>query len=115
MPRATKSPARRKKRKKLLKRAKGFRWSRKNKYRLAKEHLLKSSKYAYRDRKKRKKEKRRLWQTQINAATRQRGVTYSKFRHGLRQENIELDRKVLARIAQERPGLFDEIIKEAGF
>lgn len=115
MPRTTKSPARKKRKKKLLKHAKGFRWSRKNKFRLAKEHLWKSWKFAYRDRKKRKKEKRRLWQTQINAAARQRGVTYSKFQHGLREEDIGLNRKMLAQIAQDRPELFDKIIQEAGF
>lgn len=112
MPRSTKSPARRKRKKALLKHAKGFRWSRKNKYRLAKEHLFKAWKYQYRDRKKRKKEKRRLWNVQIGAATRQEGVSYSKFMHGVRQNKIELDRKVLAQLAQEHPDVFKKIMEE---
>ncbi len=114
MPRAKKSVARRRRKKALLKEAKGFRWSRKNKYRLAKEHLLKARKYAYRDRKKRKKEKRRLWNVQIGAATRQQGMNYSTFMHGMRQKEIKLDRKVLAQLAQEHPDIFKKIIIEAG-
>jgi len=100
-----------KRRKQLLKLAKGFRWSRKSKYRLAKESLLHAFKYAYRDRRTKKREFRKLWQIQINAASRKSGITYSKFINLLKNKNIELDRKVLAKLAQEHPKIFEEIVE----
>ncbi|MCD5396370.1 MAG: 50S ribosomal protein L20 [Candidatus Pacebacteria bacterium] len=102
-----------KKRRKLLKQVKGFRWGRKNKIKLAKEALLHALSYAYRDRRTKKREKRRLWQVQINAATRKLGLSYSKFMGALKKKNIELDRKILASLANEYPEIFEKIVEEA--
>jgi len=100
------------KRERLLKYTKGFHWGRKSKYRLAKEALLHAWTYTYRDRKRKKREFRRLWQIQINAACRQHGLSYSKFICGLKQKKIELDRKILAKLAQNQPEIFEKIIEE---
>jgi large subunit ribosomal protein L20 len=101
-----------KRRKHLLKYAKGFRWGRKSKYRAAKEALLHAWKYAYRDRRTKKRERRALWQIQINAACRQYGLSYSKFIYGLKKKKIGLDRKILVAIAQIHPQIFEKIVKE---
>ena len=101
-----------KKRKKLLKEAKGFKWARKSKYRAAKEALIHARKYAYRDRRRKKRDFRRLWQTQINAAVRNYDLSYSKFIHALKEKKIELDRKVLAQMAKEHPKIFEKIVEE---
>jgi len=101
-----------KRRKRLLKRAKGFRWGRKSKYRAAKEALLHAGKYAYRDRKAKKRNFRKLWQIQINAACRQHGLSYSKFIHNLKQKRIELDRKILAELAKNNPEIFEKIVEK---
>jgi len=100
------------KRERLLKYTKGFHWGRKSKYRLAKEALLHAWTHTYRDRKRKKREFRRLWQIQINAACRQHGLSYSKFICGLKQKKIELDRKILAKLAQNQPEIFEKIIEE---
>jgi len=100
------------KRERLLKYTKGFHWGRKSKYRLAKEALLHAWTYTYRDRKRKKREFRRLWQIQINAACRQHSLSYSKFICGLKQKKIELDRKILAKLAQNQPEIFEKIIEE---
>ncbi|MBL7156287.1 MAG: 50S ribosomal protein L20 [Candidatus Pacebacteria bacterium] len=100
-----------KRRKRLLKLAKGFHWSRKNKYRLAKEGLLHAFKYSYRDRRNKKREIRRLWQTQINAGARQYDVSYSKFIYLLKQNKIEIDRKILSTLAKQYPEIFKEILE----
>ncbi len=100
-----------KRRKKVLKQAKGFRWGRKSKYRLAKEALMKAGTYAYRDRRTKKREFRRLWQIQINAACRKFGISYSKFIHRLKEKNIIIDRKVLAILVKNYPDIFAKIIK----
>lgn len=100
------------KRERLLKYTKGFRWGRKSKYRLAKEALLKAWTHAYIDRKKKKREFRKLWQIQINAACREHGLSYSNFIHGLKENKIELDRKILANLAQNYPEIFEKIIKK---
>lgn len=110
MPRATNSPAKRKRHKKWIKRAKGYRGRRSTVFKLAKEATLKAGQYAYRDRRHRKNDFRKLWQIRINAAVRQHNLSYSKFIHGLRQTNIELDRKVLAQIAQRQPKLFQKVV-----
>jgi len=102
----------RKRRKKLLKYAKGFRWGRKAKYRAAKVALMKAWRYAYRDRRTKKRVFRALWQTQINATCRQYGISYSKFIHGLKKNKIELDRKILASLAQNHPQIFEKIIEK---
>lgn len=99
-------------RKRLLKYTKGFRWARKAKYRWAKQALLKAWPYAYRDRKKKKRDFRSLWQIQINAACRQLGLSYSKFIHGLKVNKIELDRKILANLAQNKPEIFKKIVEK---
>jgi len=101
-----------KRRERLLKHTKGFRWGRKSKYRLAKEALLHAWTHAYFDRRKKKGYFRALWQIQINAACRQRGLSYSKFIHGLKQKRIELDRKILAQLAQNQPEIFKKILEE---
>jgi len=101
-----------KKRKRLLKQAKGFRWGRKSKYRLAKEALYKAWGYAYRDRRNKKRNFRRLWQTQISAASQEQGLSYSKFIHLLKKSKIELDRKILSKIAKEYPQIFKKIVEK---
>jgi large subunit ribosomal protein L20 len=101
----------RKRRKHLLKYAKGFRWGRKSKYRAAKEALYHAWQYAYRDRRAKKREFRKLWQIKINAAVRNLGLTYSKFMNLLKKNKIELDRKVLAELAQNHPEIFERIVK----
>ena len=102
-----------KRRKHLLKHAKGFRWGRKKKYRLAKVAVMKAWRYAYRDRKAKKRDFRALWQTRINAACRLHGISYSKFIYGLKKNKIELDRKVLSQLAQNHPQTFEKIVEKA--
>ena len=99
-----------KRRKHLLKYAKGFRWGRKSKFRAAKEALYHAWRYAYRDRKAKKREFRKLWQIQINSACRQTGISYSKFIAGLKKNKIELDRKILSTLAQNHPQIFEKIV-----
>ncbi len=101
-----------KKREKLLKKVKGFKAGRKTRYRLAKQALTKALIHAYRDRKRKKRELRKFWQTQINAACRKFGISYSKFIHGLKEKKIELDRKILAEISKNYPEIFEKIVKE---
>jgi len=100
-----------KKRERLLKKVKGFKAGRKKRYRLAKQALTKALVHAYIDRKRKKREFRKLWQTQIGAACKDFGISYSKFIYGLKQKKIELDRKILARLAQEHPQIFEKIVK----
>jgi large subunit ribosomal protein L20 len=97
--RVKRSVGAKKKRRATLERTKGFRGEAKSNYKRAKEALLKADSYAYRDRRNRKRDFRRLWVTRINAAARQNDMTYSTFMHGLKLAGIELDRKVLADIA----------------
>ncbi len=101
-----------KRRRHLLRYAKGFRWGRKRKYRLAKEALIKAWSYAYRDRRVKKREFRKLWQTQISAACREAGLSYSRFIYGLKQKKIELNRKILAELARGHPEIFKKIIQK---
>lgn len=101
-----------KRRKSLLKQAKGFRWRRKAKYRLAKPALFHAWSYAYRDRKRKKREFRKLWQVQISSACRNLGISYSKFISQLKKKNIELDRKILATLAKNHPEIFEKIIEK---
>ena len=102
-----------KRRKKVLKEAKGFRWGRKSKYRLAKEALYHAWEYAFRDRKVKKRVNRQLWQLRINEAARAEGIPYNQFIAQLKKKNIELDRKILSQLVQEKPEVFKEIIKAA--
>ncbi|MCD6500600.1 50S ribosomal protein L20 [bacterium] len=100
-----------KKRKRLLKRTKGFRWGRKTKYRAAKEALMHADKYAYRDRRTKKREWRKLWQIQIGAFSKKLGISYSKFIAGLKKNKIELDRKILSQLAQKHPEILKKIVE----
>lgn len=103
-----------KRRKHILEYTKGFRWGRKNKLRLAREALFHAWTYAYRDRKVKKREKRKLWQIQIGAALKEFGISYSRFIHLLKQNNIQLDRKILASLASQYPNTFKIIVEEIG-
>lgn len=100
-----------KKRKKILKLAKGFRAPYSTKKKFAKEALLHAFKYAYIGRKQKKRNFRRLWQVRINAGVRPYGLNYSKFIHLLKQKNINLNRKVLSEIAQNYPQIWEKIIE----
>ncbi len=111
MPRVKRGTTHLKKRKKLLKQAKGYRHGRKKSVRLAKTAVLKAGKYAYRDRRTKKRSARRLWQVKLNAAVRNYDMSYSQFIYKLKQKKIELDRKVLADIAEHNPKIFEKIIK----
>lgn len=101
-----------KRRKRLLKYVKGFRWGRKAKYRLAKPALFHAWVHAYRDRKRKKREFRKLWQSQISAACQNLGISYSKFIHGLKKKKIELDRKILANLAKNHQKIFEKIVEK---
>ncbi|MDI6733998.1 MAG: 50S ribosomal protein L20 [Patescibacteria group bacterium] len=100
-----------KKREKLLRRTKGFRWDRKSKERAAKEALLHSLSRKFKGRKEKKRDFRALWNVQINAALRQNNTTYSKFMGALKKKNIKLNRKILAEIAKTEPEVFKKIIE----
>ena len=112
MPRIKRSVQARKHRKNILQHAKGFKYGRKSKFKLAKDALRHAWTYAFRDRKAKKRTNRGLQNLQINAATRNQGVTYSKFIAGLKAKKIELDRKVLSQLAQTYPEIFSKIIEE---
>lgn len=109
MPRAVSGTISRKRRKKILKHAKGYWGSRSRVYRRAKETLERAWKYAYRDRRQRKRQFRQLWITRINAAIRPYGISYNKFIHGLALADIEVDRKVLADMAIKDPQAFEKL------
>ncbi len=113
MSRATNAVARKRRRKKVLKQAKGYYGRKHSSYRLANEQLMRSGNYAYRDRRRRKRDMRRLWIVRINAAARQEGMSYSQFMHGLKEAGIELDRKVLADIAVRDPETFRRFAETA--
>ena len=112
MPRVKRGKIALKRREKILKYTKGFKWGRKSKERAAKEALLHAWTHAYRDRRVKKRTARGLWQIQINAAVRSHGLNYSRFIDGLKKAKIELDRKVLSQIAREYPEVFKEIIEK---
>src|SRR2546423_924645 len=113
MTRVKRSLHARKKRRETLEMAKGYRGDASRHYRTAKEALLKAETYAYRDRRNRKRDFRRLWITRINAAARQNGMSYSQFIHGLQLAGVELDRKVLADIAVRDPETFRRFAETA--
>ena len=113
MSRVKRSVHARKKRRKALDRTKGYRGQAHSSYKRAKEALLKADSYAYRDRRNRKREFRRLWITRINAAARREGMTYGTFMHGLKLAGVELDRKVLADIAVRDPETFRRFAETA--
>lgn len=101
------------KRKKILKYTKGFRWDRKTKERAAKEALLHAWTHAFSGRKQKKRDFRTLWNVRINAAARDNGVTYSKLINKLKLANIKLDRKILSALAQQQPKVFAKIVAAA--
>jgi large subunit ribosomal protein L20 len=103
----------RKKRREVLERTKGYRGEANHNYKRAKEALLKAETYAYRDRRNRKRDFRRLWITRINAAAKLNGMSYSQFMHGLKLAGVELDRKVLADIAVRDPEAFRRFAETA--
>ncbi len=113
MPRAVSGTVSRKRRKKVLRMAKGFRSVRSKVFRKAREAVEKALFYAYRDRKVRKRDFRRLWIARINAAVRAEGLTYSKFMYGLKKADIELDRKVLSDMAIHNADAFASLTKTA--
>ena len=113
MPRATNSPASRKRRKRTIKAAKGFRGFRSTHFRYAKDAVRKAKTYSYRDRKVRKRNFRNLWIQRINAATRPLGLSYSRFMEGLKAAGIDLDRKVLADLAVKDIAAIEALVGQA--
>ena len=111
--RTIKGAARTKAKRRLLKKTKGYRGGRRNLLRTAKESLIRAGAFAYRDRKVRKREFRKLWIIRLNAAARSRGLRYSELIQGLRKANIELDRKSLSEMAIHDPEAFDVVVAEA--
>ncbi|MBQ2555992.1 MAG: 50S ribosomal protein L20 [Thermoguttaceae bacterium] len=109
----SKGAARRRAKKRLFKRAKGFRGGRGKLLRTVKETVLRADVFATRDRRARKREFRKLWIIRINAACRMRGLRYSQFISGLKKANIILDRKMLADVAVSDPAAFDKIVEAA--
>ena len=101
-----------KKRRKILRAAKGYWGTRSKLYRVARESVMKAGKYAYIGRKQRKRDMRSLWIARINAACRLNGVSYSVFMHGLKQNNIDLNRKMLAELAVSDEKAFAELVKK---
>jgi len=114
MLRVTNAPQSRSRRKKILKAVKGYRGGRSKLLRTATVAVMRSRQYAYRDRKRRKGDFRRLWIVRINAAARENGLSYSKLIMGLKKTGIELDRKILAEMAVSDPQGFSEVARMAG-
>lgn len=110
MPRVKRGPAGKNKRKKLLQRAKGFYGSARKTVKVAREYTDRADRYAFRDRRVLKREMRYLWQIRINAACRLNNLSYSRFISGLKNANIELDRKVLAEISVRNPEHFTQLV-----
>src|SRR5438132_282966 len=113
MPRVKRSVHGRKKRRAIMEAAKGYRGARSRRYRVAKEQVMHSMAYAYRDRRDRKAQFRRLWITRIGAASRGDGMSYSTFVRGLRTSGLELDRKILADLAVTGPATFSALVTVA--
>jgi large subunit ribosomal protein L20 len=113
MPRSTVSVASRRRRKKVLKQARGYFGGRSRLFRTAREAVNRAQAYAYRDRRRRKRDFRRLWITRINAAARLNGVSYSQLIHGLTKADIAVNRKMLADLAVRDPGAFTAVVEQA--
>ncbi len=113
MARIKRSVHSKKKRRKVLERATGYKGARGRRYRTANEQVMHAMQDAYRDRRARKGDFRRLWITRINAAARQNGTTYSRFIAGLKAAEIDVDRKMLAELAVSDPNAFGELVKAA--
>lgn len=112
MPRAKNNIAAKKRHKKILSMAKGYRLGRGNLFKTAKDQVEKSLLYAYRDRRQKKRNFRSLWISRINAACRLNGISYSKFMYALKENNVELDRKTLAHIVMHEPQTFEKIVQQ---
>ena len=110
MPRVKRGTIANARRKRLLKHTKGFLWTRKSKFRQAKEATLHAWSFQFADRKKKKRTMRNLWTIKLNAAARQNGTTYSRLINQLLKANIQLDRKVLSDIAEHNPDIFTKIV-----
>ena len=113
MPRASSNVQRTRRRKKILKQARGYRGGRRRLYIPARETLERGLQFAYRDRRDRKRQFRKLWITRINAAAREHGLSYSRFIYGLKAAEIEIDRKLLAELAVNDPEGFAELARAA--
>ena len=113
MPRAKRGFKARRRRRRILKLAKGFTGGRRRQYRQARETVERGLVYAYRDRRNKKRDFRRLWNVRINAAARLNGLNYSRLIHGLSQANVEIDRKILAALAMEDPAAFAAVTELA--
>ncbi len=111
MPRANSSVPRHRRHRKLIKQAKGYYGARSRTFKSAKDAVWKAGTYAYRDRRQRKRQFRRLWITRINAAARLNGMSYSAFIAGMNDSGLELNRKVLADLAVHNPNTFAELVK----
>lgn len=111
MPRSNSSVPRHRRHRKVVKLAKGYYGTRSRNYRTAMDAIIKAMSYAYRDRRQRKRQMRRLWIIRINAATRQHGMSYSKFVSAMKANNIEINRKMLADLAITEPQSFENLIK----
>ena len=112
MPRVKRGTMHTKTRRNLLSKTKGYRWGRKSKVKFARVAALKAGAYAYRDRRNKKRTMRRLWQLKINAGVRPLGLTYSKLIHGLAKNKIELDRKIMADLAEHNPETFKAVVEK---
>ena len=113
MPRVKRGVASRARRKKILKKAKGYYGARSRTFRVAKQAVIKAGQYAYRDRRQRKRQFRSLWIIRINAAAREHGLSYSRFIAGLKAAGIELDRRVLADLAVHEKDAFAQLAEQA--
>lgn len=113
MPRVKSNVARLKRKKKIMRLAKGARGARSKLYRPAKETVERGWKYAYRDRRQKKRDFRRLWITRINAAARARDLSYNRLMNGLKRAGVEINRKALAELAVADPGAFDQLAEVA--
>ena len=112
MPRATNAPATRARRKKVLKKARGYFGNASRLFRYAKHAVDRAEQYAYRDRRKKKSEFRQLWIVRINAACREEGINYSRFMNGLKKLGIEMNRKSLSELAVNEPDAFNALIEK---
>jgi len=113
MPRVKRGTKRRQRRKKILARAKGYYLSKHNCYRIAREQVDRSLAFAYRDRRQKKRQFRRLWIQRIGAAARENGLSYSRFIDGLHKAGVEIDRKILADLAVREPAAFTALVEKA--
>ncbi len=112
MPRVKRGTQHVKRRKSLLEKTKGMKFGRNSKIKLARVAMLKAGKYAYRDRRNKKRAFRRLWQIRINASVRPLGTTYSRFMDALKKANIELDRKILSMLGKDHPATFAKVVEK---